>query len=297
MSETAEAPVVEQTTEQGSASLSAGFNKVRGTPPTESPPADEPKQEAAAEPEAQATEPAAEVEAQADTPAEEPVAWLGLTPSEVKARLASIDDIKTDFEQRERKLLGHMGSLKSELMKSINEKSTPATTAASLKATFKHLREAGYDDVADNLEKDLGEIQSAPAGTVDAAEIAKSIDGRVNEALTAYRKEVETERFTEKHPDWQDLAVTSDFKLWRGLQTPEVQQELATSISARFLSSQFDNFKAWKQKTDPAAQKQKNAARLEGNVTPQGVPSPAHAEPNAKQSLAAGFNKVRRLGG
>ena len=113
MSETAEAPVVEQTSEQGSASLSAGFNKVRGTPPTESPPADEPKQEAAAEPEAQATEPAAEVEAQADTPAEEPVAWLGLTPSEVKARLASIDDIKTDFEQRERKLLGHMGSLKS----------------------------------------------------------------------------------------------------------------------------------------------------------------------------------------
>lgn len=281
---------VTQTPEQASTSLSAGFNEVRGTPPTEPTQESSPEatqQEAAPE----VTTESAATEPEVTAPVEEPIAGLGLTPSEVKARLAAIDDIKSDFEQRERKLLGHMGSLKSELMKSINEKTAPAASTATLKATFKHLREAGYDDVADNLEKDIGEIQSAPAGTVDAEEIAKSVDGRVSEALAKYRKEVETERFTERHPDWKDLAQTDDFKLWRANQPPEVQQELAQSVSANFLSSQFDKFKAWKKKSEP---KQKNASRLEGNLAPQGAPAPSVSALPDQTGLRAGFDSVRR---
>lgn len=307
MSETAEAPVVEQTSEQGSASLSAGFNKVRGTPPTESPPADEPKQEAAAEPEAQATESdaTAEVDAQADTPAEEPIAGLGLTATEIRTQLAGIGELRSALEAKERKLQGQMGSLKSEFLEIVKsaKTETPATVAR-VNATLKNLRAGGYDELADVLEKDLADVQAAPAGSVDADAIKAQFEATLNTKLAEQRAEYEQKRiekevrvFTKAHPDWKTLQVTDDFRIWRGLQPADVQAELAKSTDADFLIDQFSAFKGWKKKADPTATKQKNTARLEGNVTPQGVPSPAHAEPNAKQSLAAGFNKVRRLGG
>ena len=75
----------------------------------------------------------------------------------------------------------------------------------------------------------------------------------------------------------------------------DVQAELAKSTDADFLIDQFSAFKGWKQKADPTATKQKNTARLEGNVTPQGVPHTTGSSvlPDSK-GLAIGYNSVRR---
>lgn len=305
MSETVEAPVVEQTPEQVSASRSAGFNKVRGlNPPTESTPdkPDDPKQE---ETETTVTETTKETEAKADEPKEEPIAGLGLTPSEVKAQLASIGELRSSFDAKERKLQGQMGSLKSEFLEIVKsaKTETPATVAR-VNATLKNLRAAGYDDMADVLEKDFAEITTAPAVSVDAeaikAQFETTLNTKLAEESAKYEKQrvaVEARRLLRAHPDLPSIRATSDFQIWRDLQPLEVRNAIGSSTDSDFMIDQISAFKGWKQKADPTEKKQKNAARLEGNVTPQGSPSPTPSEPTAKEARARGFNKVHRLTG
>lgn len=285
-----------------SSSLSAGFNKVRGEPPTESLPAKtepiEAKQEAAATEEVKA-EPEVKEEAKADDPPkEEPIAGFGLTPSELRAQLAGITELRAQLETSERKLQGKMGSLKSELLDIVKsaKTETPATVAKVTRDKLKRVAAEYGDDMANALAEDLNDLIAAPAGTVDAEQMKAQFQETLNTRLAEEKLQNEVRMFTRAHPDWKELQGTDNFKVWQNTLPPETRVELGKSRDADFLIDQFTNFKNWQKAADPTANKQKNAARLEGGQVPQGTPSHSPSALPDKAGLSAGFNKVRKLG-
>lgn len=298
MSETAE---VVATPTEVSASLSAGFNKVRGDTPTESTPTPEVTPVEADKPAEIPSDAPKTEEAKAEPPKEEPIAGLGLTPSEVKAQLAGIGELRTALEASERKLQGKMGSLKSEFLELVKtaKTETPATVAKITRDTLKRTREQFGDDMADSLADDLSALMTAPAGTVDAEQINSIVQEKLAEAEAArHAKEVEKERARvfKAYPDVLEIRETPDFKIFKSLQPADVQAAISSSNDSDFVIDTLKGFDAWKAARDPAATKQKNTARLEGGLTPKSVPNNTPAVLPDKVGLSAGFNRVRKLG-
>lgn len=284
-----EEPEVEVTDEQRNAAFEEGLGIARG----ETPPAVVPDKQAEqneelpnkqldeGEEEEKPKEAAAE-----EAPAEEVIPGLNLTPSEVKAMLASAAEAKEYSAAETRKLHGKFGEIQREL-----KRLSTGGTAKITKDTFKKLAEAGYEDVAELLAEDLGMMPSAP--TVDYDEIDQRFSGKLKESIDAVTAQYETKLLTIRHPDWQQQAASDEWKLFLATQPAEKQAEIGSSNDGLWLAGVFDEFNAWKGRG-----KEKTNTRLERAVAPKSAPpEPSKKSLNDANAFEDGIKAARkRLG-
>ena len=270
------------TTEQASASLSAGFNKVRGT-------TDEAAEIKAAEP---GNEPPAEVELESDSndaPEIEP-----LSQDELRAALAKLPELEqfkglTAGELQ--KLHGKMGEF-NRTLQNLQTSGKPANSAAH-KAALQKLTDE-YPELAETMAPLFEAAGSGPGvSTEQISEIVKQQVGQAQAETTKTIAELRAQMaLTKAHPDWEDLPSTPAYAQWMKSRPAEFQQEFNNTWDTGFVAKGLTEFKKWRDTT--YAKQQTKQARLAGAVTPTGVPSRTQGRLPDSAGLSAGFNRVRK---
>jgi hypothetical protein len=313
MSEEVKTPEVETTNE--AADFEAGFSAVVGGAKAE-----EPK-----EPEAEVEAPKKQAEAAADVQKEtvdeaEKPGGLPLSAFDEEAiktllaKSAKVDELEmalTRQAQELRRAYGKIGELNSHLRQLMKAPTKRGIKQAELK--FARLEEE-YPELAQALKEDLAQVLGAAQEEVEQreepqeAKAEESGDGmsqsqdspQIPEEVLQQREfqlrvEYEKKLLASRHPDWEQIAQSPDFRIWLASQPPEIQQVAMTSYSAEALSGVFDLYKQARQlleaKVRQGATKQK---RLETAVP---VSSSSTAAPPVSDELddfLAGFNAVMK---
>jgi hypothetical protein len=277
-----------QQAEQASASLSAGFNKVRGT--EEAPPAEvtTPEPSPAPEPaEAAPKEDAPVVPAEPSADDEE--IFPGMTKGQAKELLAKVPDL----EKANRRLNGKIGELVGVIKQNQTAAAQPGSEGAPARKlqadAFKRLQ-SEYPDLADALSEDMAALMPQAQ---DPKQVEELVSARVNEALEQRDQKQAARELKKEHKDWETVVVSSDFKLW--LQTkPEAEQEtFATTWDPDVVGGFLSQFKSHRDSL--TKQRQRSTARLEGAVVPKGDGGAATSKLPDSAGLSAGFRKVRPL--
>lgn len=273
--------VVETTPEVVSASLSAGFNKVRGIE------AEEQDKPAAVE------TPPAEVEPpQAAEPAQEPMVEA-LTPEEMRAALAKLPELeqfKGMTSQELQKLHGKMGEF-NRTLQSLRAAGNPANSEAHKAAMQKFTSE--YPDLAEIVTP---LFQGVGGGGVSTEEITRIVDERVGQVKAETTQTIEQLRaelaLTEQHPDWKTVINTPEYQAWLASRPETFRSEFLNTWDHGFVAKGLTEFKTWRSTT--YKQQEAKQRRLAGAVTPTGVPSRTPGRIPDSKGLSAGFNRVRR---
>lgn len=311
MSEEVKTPEVETTNE--AADFEAGFSAVVGGEVQ----AEVPKVEEKAQPK----EPEAKADGQKETVdgAEKP-GGLPLSAFDEEAiktllaKSAKVDELEmalTRQAQELRRAYGKIGELNSHLRQLMKAPTKRGIKQAELK--FARLEEE-YPELAQVLKEDLAQVLGAAQEEVEQkeepqeAKVEESGDGLsqsqyspqiLEEVLQQrefqFRVEYEKKLLASRHPDWEQIAQTPDFRIWLASQPPEIQQIAMSSYSADELSAVFDLYKQARQILEAKARqgvtKQK---RLETAVP---VSSSSTAAPPVSDELddfLAGFNAVMK---
>lgn len=311
MSEEVKTPEVETTNE--AADFEAGFSAVVGGEVQ----AEVPKVEEKAQPK----EPEAKADGQKETVdgAEKP-GGLPLSAFDEEAiktllaKSAKVDELEmalTRQAQELRRAYGKIGELNSHLRQLMKAPTKRGIKQAELK--FARLEEE-YPELAQALKEDLAQVLGAAQEEVEQkeepqeAKAEESGDGlsqsqyspQVPEEVLQQREfqlrvEYEKKLLASRHPDWEQIAQTPDFRIWLASQPPEIQQVAMSSYSADELSAVFDLYKQARQILEAKARqgvtKQK---RLETAVP---VSSSSTAAPPVSDELddfLAGFNAVMK---
>lgn len=271
--------VATPTQDEASASLAAGFNKVRGID-DETPPAAQVE-----------TEPPAEVEAAQPDP--EPVVEA-LSPEEMRkalAKLSELEQSKGMTAQEMQKLHGKMGELNRTLL-NLQAAGKPANSEAH-KAAMQRLA-SEFPELAETIAP-LFQETGGGAG-VSADDITRIVDERVGQVKAETTKTISELRaeldLTEKHPDWKMVCNTPEYQAWLQSQPEAFRQEFLATWDIGMVSDGLTKFKTWRDTT--YKQQQTKQRRLAGAVTPTGVPSPGQRRLPDTAGLSAGFNRVRR---
>lgn len=309
MSEEVKTPEVETTNE--AADFEAGFSAVVGGE------AQEPKvveKEQPKEPEA-AADVQKETVAEAEKPSGLPLsAFDEEAIKTLLAKSAKVDELEmalTRQAQELRRAYGKIGELNSHLRQLMKAPTKRGIKQAELK--FARLEEE-YPELAQALKEDLAQVLGAAQEEVEQKEEPQEVkaeefgDGmsqsqdspQILEEVLRQREfqlrvEYEKKLLASRHPDWEQIAQTPDFRIWLASQPPEIQQVAMTSYSVEELSGVFDLYKQARQlleaKVRQGATKQK---RLETAVP---VSSSSTAAPPVSDELddfLAGFNAVMK---
>lgn len=293
-----------------SAAFESGFVEVRGD--ASAPPATQPAEKASTT----ATEDTSARSDAADSKVTEEVdPWEGV-PSTVKTAIESMQaSLATvaNVPERLRKFEGNFGSLNASMqqLKTALASATTATQAAGAKAPdaaqvqqaqrdparWKQLKE-DYPDWAEALEPELADIRAQIAAIpkpqpVDTSVLEKKFDERVSQATQqAVTQARALGAIDAKHPGWEDLVKTPEFKTWRNAQTPEIQA-LGGSDKAgdanRMLDLYADSRKKAAEKTAQQAERKK---RLDRATAPDGV-TVTTTQPSVEDAFVGGFKTVR----
>jgi uncharacterized Zn finger protein (UPF0148 family) len=232
------------------------------------------------------------------------------------AKSAKVDELEmalTRQAQELRRAYGKIGELNSHLRQLMKAPTKRGIKQAELK--FARLEEE-YPELAQALKEDLAQVlgaaqeeveqkeepQEAKAGepseaaaTEQMADMPQTSEELLQQRELQLRMEYEKKLLASRHPDWEQIAQTPDFRIWLASQPPEIQQVAMTSYSAEELSGVFDLYKQARQlletKVRQGATKQK---RLETAVP---VSSSSTAAPPVSDELddfLAGFNAVMK---
>lgn len=314
MSEEAKTPEVETTNE--AADFEAGFSAVVGGAKAEESMVVEKEQPKESEAEVEA--PKKQAEAAADDQKKPGGLPLSAFDEEaiktLLAKSAKVDELEmalTRQAQELRRAYGKIGELNSHLRQLMKAPTKRGIKQAELK--FARLEEE-YPELAQALKEDLAQVLGAAQEEVEQreepqeAKAEESGDGmsqsqdspQIPEEVLQQREfqlrvEYEKKLLASRHPDWEQIAQTPDFRIWLASQPPEIQQVAMTSYSAEELSGVFDLYKQARQlleaKVRQGATKQK---RLETAVP---VSSSSTAAPPVSDELddfLAGFNAVMK---
>lgn len=266
----------ESTQEQDDAAFSAGFAEARGDePPTEAP-ASEPVESQ------QEDAPATETSVEAEPAAEEPL-YAGLTESQLKAQLAKIAEVD-EVKAQVRQAFGKLGELNQKLM------AAQSATAKLNPGQLKRLS-SEYPELAALLEEDLGSIAVGQSPSFDPEPIRQELEQKFSGELERMRREQELKMLSMRHADWQTIRSSDDFRIWEQTLPQDERQKLNDSWDALYVSTMFDQYKAWREKAH-ATKHQKNQ-RLAAAVTPTGVPKVGHSTTNDDDAFLAGFKQAR----
>lgn len=257
--------------QQDDAAFEAGFAEARGD---ESP----------------TPEPVAE-----ETPAEEPVAeepvtpepeivFAGLTEEQLKAALAKAGEVD-ELKGQVRQLFGRFGEVNSKLQQAASQGQPTKVTPDQLKKL-----KANFPEFADDLAEDLSSLVLG-GGTQQQAFDPSELQATIKAEREAMEKSFELKLLSIKHPDWQTVRSTDDFKLWEQTLPDKERQELNESWDAAYVSTRFDEFKSWREKSQTV--KVQKQSRLEAAVTPKGTPATKQSTINDDDAFYAGFKAVR----
>ena len=317
MSEEVKTPKVETTNE--AADFEAGFSAVVGGAKAEEPKVVEKEQPKEPEAPKKQAEAAADVQKKTVDEAEKP-GGLPLSAFDEEAiktllaKSAKVDELEmalTRQAQELRRAYGKIGELNSHLRQLMKSPTKRGIKQAELK--FARLEEE-YPELAQVLKEDLAQVLGAAQEEVEQKEATQEVkaeesgDGmsqsqyspQLPEEVLQQREfqlrvEYEKKLLASRHPDWEQIAQTPDFRIWLASQPPEIQQVAMTSYSAEELSGVFDLYKQARQlleaKVRQGATKQK---RLEAAVP---VSSSSTAAPPVSDELddfLAGFNAVMK---
>lgn len=317
MNEEVKTTEVETTNE--AADFEAGFSAVVGGAKAEEPKVVEKEQPKEPEAEVEASKKQAEAAVETVGEAEKP-GGLPLSAFDEEAiktllaKSAKVDELEmalTRQAQELRRAYGKIGELNSHLRQLMKAPTKRGIKQAELK--FARLEEE-YPELAQALKEDLAQVLGAAQEEVEQKEepqevkAEKSGDGmsqsqyppQIPEEVLQQREfqlrvEYEKKLLASRHPDWEQIAQTPDFRIWLASQPPEIQQVAMTSYSADELSAVFDLYKQARQvleaKARQGATKQK---RLETAVP---VSSSSTAAPPVSDELddfLAGFNAVMK---
>lgn len=317
MSEEVKTPEVETTNE--AADFEAGFSAVVGGAKAEEPKVVEKEQPKESEAEVEAPKKQAEAATETVDEAEKP-GGLPLSAFDEEAiktllaKSAKVDELEmalTRQAQELRRAYGKIGELNSHLRQLMKAPTKRGIKQAELK--FARLEEE-YPELAQVLKEDLAQVLGAAQEEVEQKEEPQEVkaeesgDGmsqsqdspQIPEEVLQQREfqlrvEYEKKLLASRHPDWEQIAQTPDFRIWLASQPPEIQQVAMSSYSADELSAVFDLYKQARQILEAKARqgvtKQK---RLETAVP---VSSSSTAAPPVSDELddfLAGFNAVMK---
>ena len=257
---------VQETTAQDEAAFEAAFAEARGDePPTE-----------VAQPEPE-TEPTAEAEPAAPEPEPE----IQLSPSEIKAYLVQIDELKAQLRQ----VHGRYGDLNSRLTQ-MQQPGSPREVTAEM---FEDLN-AEFPELAAGIAKGLSKLPMGSQPQAPVVDLAPIRD-ELNQEIEKIRTQSKIDLLSMRHKGWQATRASDDFKVWEGMLPKEEFDELNTSHDAVYLAEQFDRFKEWREKAQ--TKRQTKTQRLEAATTPRGAAStpPTVSDEDAFMS---GYKNIRR---
>lgn len=232
--------------------------------------------------------PKGEAEETEEEPEEEPILEeFGMTSSQLKQKLAMIDQIQSKYEQDIQKVYGKFGEINRHF-----QQQGPGTLN---KLALNKLREE-YPDVAELLEADLSQSIGRPGPSPDMQE---ALDQRLRESLSTMERNFEARLLAIKHPDYANL-FDGENQRWKDLEAKEWLENVAdedtrkaflTSWDAAWLSAKLDEFKEWKKKK--YASKQSSTKRLERAAVPQTTNARAPG-PSDYDEFVAGFKAARQ---
>lgn len=310
-----EVKTTEVETANEAADFEAGFSAVVGGAKAEEPKVVEKEQPKESEAPKKQAEAATETVAEAEKPGGLPLsAFDEEAIKTLLAKSAKVDELEmalTRQAQELRRAYGKIGELNSHLRQLMKAPTKRGIKQAELK--FARLEEE-YPELAQALKEDLAQVLGAAQEEVEQKEEPQGVkaeesgDGlsqsqdspQIPEEVLQQREfqlrvEYEKKLLASRHPDWEQIAQTPDFRIWLASQPPEIQQVAMTSYSAEELSGVFDLYKQARQlletKVRQGATKQK---RLETAVP---VSSSSTAAPPVSDELddfLAGFNAVMR---
>ncbi len=310
----------ENAADDDDAALAAGFNHVtkgdaipaeiladkQDTTPDSDDPADKGDTAAAVAPDTQAAPDGKGGDAEPAPPA---------FTDEQRAFISSlIDERDQQFQTELRKLNGRYGDLNARLEKAAKGGPLPAISAE----TFKHLREDGYEDLADLLARDLGGVfpgetpadkagsttapapsgadddpgdGGTPAGTPAAEPTVTPTDDEA--ARTAASEAFANEYLQEHVPDWETKVQSDAFTTFLTTLPPAEADRLANSFNPFDVRTAIERFDAWEAERRQVQQdKEQRLAGAEPATSPaKGGGGPL--EPTEEEALAAGFQRVR----
>ena len=270
----------EQDQEQASSvSLSAGFNKVRGSD-AEPEPTLQPEAADPAPTPVESQSPASPAE---PSPDDEEI-LPGVTKGRAKELLAQVPS--------QQKAINSLAGRVGELVRSMKQ-SQPSSTegAPARKADAPKLARTGtdYPELAESLAEDLAALLPQ---SHDPAKVEELVQARLHEALEKRDQQQAVKELKREHKDWETVVVSADFKLWLQGQPEAKQEEFASTWDPDVVGGYLSQFKTH---SDSLKQRrQHTTARLEGAVAPRGDGGASTSKLPDSAGLSAGFNKVRR---
>ncbi|MCP5244873.1 MAG: hypothetical protein H6937_02435 [Burkholderiales bacterium] len=158
--------------------------------------------------------------------------------------------------------------------------------------TFKSLKQAGFDELAESLANDFNEILANLNGgnNTDTQSLKEEILGQVNntiEGLSQKNFEADLDRLNSEHPDWHDIASFNQTKSglviwkdkrfgeWVSQQPEEMQLEILDSGEplkvAKWISEFKNSIKTTVDETHEQPKPKPTNSRLRKAVNPKGV--------------------------
>ncbi len=221
------------------------------------------------------------------------------------AKVDALEEAMTRQAQELRRAYGKIGELNSHLKQLMQAPTKRGIRQLELK--FNRL-EQEYPELAELLKEDLAAALSVAQEEVDAAQPAQSTEtpqqsaeapseDALRERELALRAEYEARLLSARHPDWQQVAASSDFHIWLASQPLQVQQVARTSWSAEELSAVLDLYKTsvsvLSERAKVATQSVRQR-RLETAVPAAGTESAAPPTSSELDEFLAGFQSVMK---
>lgn len=250
--------------------------------------------------------------AQAEADANAPVAITKAELDALRAVSGQLVALQDELRRSTDKVNGRFGSLQQTV------EAVKLQAAQGVKPTLGQLKrlEADFPEMAQMLREDLedafgaGNATQAPApatnGQQDDGKASGDAPGanpepqapadpladpRVQQVLKAKEMAI----VDAVHPDWRDLAKTTEFNEWKATLHADDRHLLGTTWNSEVLKGAFSDFKGWQQKRTAAAEANKQRGkRLENGIpATTGNPTGAHAIDD-DAAFAEGFNKIRK---
>ncbi len=275
--EQAEQQPEQATPEQVSSDMGAGFNKVRGI-------------EGPAKADTDETPPA---EVEPEPQAEEPPEPQALSQEELRAALAKLNELEQFRGQtaaETQKLHGKIGELNRTLQ---NARTSPtAANSEAHKAALQKLT-SEYPELAETLAPLFDGRAAASVSTEQIQQIVQEQVGAVRAETNQTIQQLQAQiNLTKAHPDWETIPSTPEYQKWFTAQPAEFQKQFNETWDTNFVARGLSEFKKWKSTTYAKAREKQ--ARLDGAVTPTGVPGRGQAKLPDTAGMSIGFNRVRK---
>lgn len=196
----------------------------------------------------------------------------------MQARVAEIDNLKSETTRRVDQALGKYGEL-NRTIQEIRQK--PQGGFALSREKLDRLK-VDYPELAELLAEGVQvqeSKQEVTANAVDPEEIKRLAEQTAADKYQELVVKSEMRELGRRHKDWGDVVKSEDFAKWVQTLPAEEAQTLITSTDADEISAGLDRFKEQKAQAESAAKaalakanKQQSASkRLEAAITPTGT--------------------------